>query len=226
MRKIRWIALVLSMILTLALLCSCNGKTGPQGPKGETGPQGEAGPQGIQGETGPAGKDGASFLTGTGVPSNDLGSIGDSYMDLSGDEWGFYLKDENGWKLLGYLEVEPPPILDLSELNGSYALSHIVTASRTYHIGDTYYNLTLSADMISAEVTDGTGNLTVNFGSAKSTGFTCSVEADKFIMICDDPSPMPGMNTSNVFEMSIMIDGDIYLVLDSYGESYYIKKVA
>ena len=80
--------------------------------------------------------------------------------------------------------------------------------------------------MISADVNDGIGHLTVNFGSAKSTDFTCSVKHDKFIMICEDTSPMPGANTTNVFEMPIIIDGDeIYLVLEAYGESYYIKKV-
>lgn len=54
MRRIKFISCLLSIVLSLALLCAC-GTTGPQGIQGETGPQG---PQGIQGETGPAGKDG------------------------------------------------------------------------------------------------------------------------------------------------------------------------
>ena len=82
--KIRFIALLLSSVLLLGLLSSC----------GQTGPQGEAGPQGPRGEVGPAGKDGSSFLTGTGQPSSELGKTGDSYLDVSDEEWGFYIKNE------------------------------------------------------------------------------------------------------------------------------------
>ena len=221
MKMTKLIACLLTAILTLCLLCSCN-QPGPQGPQGI---QGEMGPQGIQGEPGPAGKDGASFLTGNGKPAEDLGKIGDSYIDLDiAEAWGFYLKGEDGWKLLGYLEVEPAP-LDINDLNGSYALSYVVTDYRTYQIGDPFAGGTLSPDMIRAELQDGVGSLTVNFGSSVSTNITCTIEYNKLIMICQDSINITG-EPHSVYELSIVRDGEIYVVLEAYGQYYYVKKIA
>ncbi len=217
MKKSKIVAFFLAMIITLGLLCSCSGKTGPQGP------QGEAGPQGPQGEAGPAGKDGASFLTGNGQPSNALGNVGDSYLALDGEEWGFYIKGEDGWKLLGYIEVDPAP-LTLNDLNGSYVLSHVVSDSRTYNIGDVYAGMTLSSNMIQVDLIDGVGNLTVNFAPAVTTNITCTIEYNKLIMICESAINITGQ-PSSVYELSIVRDGEIYVVLESYGDYYYVKKV-
>ncbi|MBQ9457364.1 MAG: Ig-like domain-containing protein [Bacilli bacterium] len=71
------------------------GETGPQGPQGEQGEPGEVGPQGPQGEQGDKGADGTSVLTGSGAPSDELGTVGDTYIDIS--SWDFYVKGETGW---------------------------------------------------------------------------------------------------------------------------------
>lgn len=213
----KFLIILLAIIISLTALCSCNGEAGLQGPEG---PQG---PQGIQGEQGPAGKDGASFLTGKGEPSNELGKIGDSYLDLSGGEWGFYVKGENGWKLMGYIEMDPPP-LTISDLNGSYALSHVVSGTNVYNIGDTYAGFTLSADMIQVELNEGVGNLAVNFGFLQETNITCTIEYEKLIMICENAINITGQ-PSSVYELSINQDGEIYVILEAYGDLYYVKKL-
>ena len=221
MKKTKIIALLLSVIISLGLLCSCAGEQGPQGPQGEPGPQGI---QGAVGPQGPAGKDGASFLTGKGQPSNELGKIGDSYLSVDGEEWGLYVKGEDGWQLLGYLEAELPP-LSLSDLNGSYVFSHIVAGSSTYNIGDTFYGMTLSSDMIVANLTDGVGDLSVNFSMLELTNITCTMEYDKLIMICEHALHISSQ-PSSVYELYIVRDGDIYLVLEANDMQYYVKKVS
>jgi hypothetical protein len=61
-----------------------SGVAGISGQLGATGPQGPQGPQGIQG---PAGADGSllsnTIRSGSGTPSNSLGSNGDFYMDVT-----------------------------------------------------------------------------------------------------------------------------------------------
>ena len=215
MKKTKLISFLLSTIIFLGLLGACDGKTGPRGPQGE---------QGIQGEMGPAGKDGASFLTGKGSPAKDLGNVGDSYLDIEGEEWGFYIKGEDGWKLLGFLEAEPAPLV-IDDLDGSYALSHVVSGSKTYNLGDEYLpGLTLSAEMIQVELHGGVGHLTVNFTSVESTNITCTIEYDKLIMICENALNITGQPTS-VYELSVVKDGGIYVVLEAYGDYYYVKKM-
>lgn len=87
-----------------------NGKDGNQGIQGEPGKDGHSptitigengnwfidgvdtniSSKGNQGNEGNSGKDGTSVLNGTGVPSNELGKEGDSYVDL--DTWDYYTK--------------------------------------------------------------------------------------------------------------------------------------
>ena len=253
--KTKIIAFLLVTILSLGLLGSCC-QTGPQGPQGDQGPQGEKGdrgdqgpqgekgdqgdqgPQGEkgdQGEQGPQGdpgldgKDGASFLTGKGKPSNDLGKVGDSYLDLALYEWGFYIKGENGWELMGYIEAEPAP-LTLSDLSGSYVLSHVISGSSTYNVGDVYAGMTLSSDMVQVELNGGVGHLTVNFGSLQATNITCTIEYDKLIMICENAINITGQPLS-VYDLTIVRSGkyvedaEIYVVLEAYGDYYYVKKI-
>lgn len=62
---------------------------------------GYVGPIGPQGEPG---KDGTPTLTGHGIPSDTLGGLGDSYVDL--DTWDFYVKNENGWILEGNIKAD------------------------------------------------------------------------------------------------------------------------
>ena len=65
------------------------GATGSQGPQGNTGPTGATGSQGPQGATGATGSTGAAgapgskWYSGTGVPSNATGIVGDYYLDLA-----------------------------------------------------------------------------------------------------------------------------------------------
>ena len=60
--------------------------------KGEDGKPGEDGDKGDAGE---AGTDGATWLTGSGLPSADLGKVGDLYLDI--DTTDVYQKGETGW---------------------------------------------------------------------------------------------------------------------------------
>ena len=221
MKKIKFFSCLLSSIISLGLLCSCSGTAGPQGPQGIQGPQGEQGP---------AGKDGSSFLTGKGQPANDLGNIGDSYLNIDGEEWGFYIKDNDGWKLLGFIETEPAPPT-LSDFNGSYELSHVVVINldktkTTYNIGDNFYGMTLTSNMIQAQVKDGTGVMSYNFGQANAiTNITYTIEKDKFIMLCEEAVDVYlNGNPQNRFELSIVQDGETYLVLTSDNFSYFVKK--
>lgn len=84
-----------------------------QGPKGDTG---EQGPQGEQGEKG---KDGSSVLTGSGTPNYDLGSNGDSYINLL--TWDYYVKENDIWTLKGNIKGETGHDSDL------YGVTYIVT---------------------------------------------------------------------------------------------------
>lgn len=84
-----------------------------QGPKGDTG---EQGPQGEQGEKG---QDGSSVLTGSGTPNYDLGSNGDSYINLL--TWDYYVKENDTWTLKGNIKGETGHDSDL------YGVTYIVT---------------------------------------------------------------------------------------------------
>lgn len=70
--------------------------------KGETGNDGKPGIDGIDGADGTNGEDGTSILTGQGIPSNELGKTGDSYIDT--DTWSFYVKEKYGWTLKGNIK--------------------------------------------------------------------------------------------------------------------------
>lgn len=72
------------------------GERGPQGEPGSNGQNGSEGPQG------PKGDDGTSVLTGSGVPSDDLGHNGDSYINLQ--NWDYYVKENGTWVLKGNIK--------------------------------------------------------------------------------------------------------------------------
>ncbi len=88
---------VLSGLALVASLVSCGNNT----VKGE---KGEDGAPGLNGSDGEKGADGNSILTGNGVPSSDLGSVGDSYIDLS--SYNYYVKSDNGWEMKGNIKGE------------------------------------------------------------------------------------------------------------------------
>ena len=98
---------------------------GPQGSQGEQGEQGTPGNDGhtpvitigengnwfvdnvdtlvsATGQQGAAGADGTSLLTGKGAPAEDLGKIGDSYIDL--DTFDYYVKSATEWSLEGNIK--------------------------------------------------------------------------------------------------------------------------
>ena len=90
----------IAAMLLLFVSCGKDGDVGPIGPQGEQGPQGEIGIPG---------KDGAVILNGEGAPADDLGNMGDMYLDKatsnlygpkSDEGWGtpLDLKGQNGDK--------------------------------------------------------------------------------------------------------------------------------
>jgi hypothetical protein len=87
------------------------GRTGPTGFSGPTGHTGYTGPTGITGYTGHTGPSitgatGSSFLSGSGVPSDGLGNIGDTYMN--NDDGCIYTKpDDDGWVFSGSCLIGP-----------------------------------------------------------------------------------------------------------------------
>jgi len=144
-------------------------------------------------------------------------------MDISGDEWGFYVKGEDGWKLMGYLEAEPAP-LTLSDLNGSYCLSHIVSDSKTHYIGDEFYGITLSGDLMQLELDEGVGHFAAKSTPPAATNITCTIAYDKLIMAFENAIDIAGQLYS-VYELDIVQDGEeIYLILEEGGDYYYLKK--
>lgn len=57
----------------------------------------------IKGEKGDTGEPGASFLSGEGIPSKDLGKDGDSYLDITNND--FYKKENGKWVKTGNLST-------------------------------------------------------------------------------------------------------------------------
>ena len=58
--------------------------------------------KGPKGDKGDSGKDGTSILNGNGIPSNELGNEGDSYIDLN--TWDYYTKSSKGWTKQGNIK--------------------------------------------------------------------------------------------------------------------------
>ncbi len=57
---------------------------------------------GAKGDKGESGNDGTSVSTGHGVPSNNDGNNGDSYIDL--DNWDYYVKSNDIWNKVGNIK--------------------------------------------------------------------------------------------------------------------------
>ena len=88
MKTFKSIILIFAILICMSFLCYCVIKE-------------DVGPQGLQGEPG---KDGTSLLTGTGIPSTELGKNGDSYIDL--DSWDYYVRKNNEWINKGNIKGE------------------------------------------------------------------------------------------------------------------------
>jgi hypothetical protein len=73
------------------------GPTGAAGTAGSNGATGATGPTGSTGATGPTGATGSNWYTGSGAPSNLLGSDGDLYLD--GDTGDVYEKSGGIWNI-------------------------------------------------------------------------------------------------------------------------------
>ena len=103
------------------------GPPGPPGPMGLQGPQGKAGPQGIMGfqgipgpqgpigltgasgNPGPPGHNGTTWLTGTEIPTEEQGQIGDFYLKTVTGEY-FTKTDSTTWTYIDTLQgPEGPP---------------------------------------------------------------------------------------------------------------------
>lgn len=80
--------LLLSFMLILGLgLMGCEGPQGPQGEQGEQGPEGPVGP---------AGEDGSVMHADEGAPNEDIGAVGDYYLNQNtGELYG--PKTDDGW---------------------------------------------------------------------------------------------------------------------------------
>lgn len=83
--------LLLSFTLLIALAgVSC------EGPGGTTGPQGPQGEQGPEGPVGPAGENGSELYADEGEPGEEVGDIGDYYLNQNtGELYG--PKSQEGW---------------------------------------------------------------------------------------------------------------------------------
>ena len=75
---------------------------GEKGNNGLNGNNGQDGQDGNDGKDGSDGKNGTSLLTGNEIPSNTLGSIGDSYINTS--TFDYYIKNESGWNKIGNIK--------------------------------------------------------------------------------------------------------------------------
>lgn len=62
----------------------------------------------LKGGVGNDGADGASFLSGSGVPSDALGADGDTYVDLASAEGDTYFKSGGAWAATGFSIKGPP----------------------------------------------------------------------------------------------------------------------
>lgn len=120
------------------------------------------------------------------------------------------------------------------EYNGSYVLSHITTESissgvkRTYNLGDFYFGLRLVKENIVANINNGTGEMSFNFGEEITNDITYDVFVDKMILYCEAGIDLFGKgNYQNKFDILIeTTDGNTYFVLQAsngtYNFSYYL----
>ena len=79
------------------------GLQGPPGPSGAQGPHGPQGPAGATGNPGLPGRNGATWLTGTELPTENQGEVGDYYLENNTGQY-FTKTDPTTWTLIGSLQ--------------------------------------------------------------------------------------------------------------------------
>ncbi len=117
---------VLSGLAIVTSLFSC-GNGAAKGDKGEDGAPG------LNGRDGEKGADGNSVLTGQGLPSSNLGSDGDSYIDLS--NYDYYVKDSGGWEKKGNIKGETGAYVVKTEIDGDGHLKITLSNGDVYDAG-------------------------------------------------------------------------------------------
>jgi hypothetical protein len=151
------------------LLPGTGGGGGGQGPPGPAGPQGPQGPQGIPGVPGTSG---AAWHSGTGLPADDLGKVGDFYLqDVTGDVYEKIY--DNQWSYDTTIKGAPGTNGTAGEkwFTGSGAPAGNLAGSA---VGDWYLNST-NGDFYEKTLTSTwtlRGNLKGPQGATGSTGST------------------------------------------------------
>ena len=87
----------------------------------------------TNGSDGERGADGNSVLTGTTIPSNDLGSNGDSYINFS--TYDYYVKEKDEWKRKGNIKGEDGAYVTETKIDGNGDLIVTLSNGKTYNAG-------------------------------------------------------------------------------------------
>jgi hypothetical protein len=87
----------------------------------------------TNGTNGEKGSDGSSVLTGPGAPSNDLGSNGDSYIDLS--TYDYYVKEKDEWKPKGNIKGKDGAYVTGTKIDDNGDLIVTLSDGNTYNAG-------------------------------------------------------------------------------------------
>ena len=89
------------------------GDTGDTGQKGDKGDKGDTGQKGDKGEQGVPGQNGSKIYAGTGVPTSNIGVVGDWYID-SQNKRLYGPKTTSGWNTNTYINLvagaQNPPV--------------------------------------------------------------------------------------------------------------------
>lgn len=104
-----------------------------RGPKGEQGYTGEKGEKGDKGDNGLNGTNGYSVLTGHGEPTSELGTNGDSYIDL--DSFTLYVKDNGQWLQSGNIKGDQGISITSSEIDDNGDLIITLSNGETINAG-------------------------------------------------------------------------------------------
>lgn len=100
---------------------------------------GDKGETGLKGDQGDPGKDGYSLITGQGVPSDDEGNDGDSYINLL--NWDFYTKENGSWQQKGNIKG------DLATYPQTYSVRIVPPVTQSLYYYD-YSSVQLYAEVI------------------------------------------------------------------------------
>ncbi len=124
-----------------------NGDDGKNGMNGDNGEDGDNGENGENGEDGYIGDNGTKFLSGTTPPSDYIGELGDTYLDIT--EQMYYKKQSDYWKIMNTDTNTSPIVTNLLKagIDADYLLSAGITMS------DLLYGGAGVVDLLEAGVT-------------------------------------------------------------------------